>query len=119
MPDPRTLVRTVVEECWSDPADGAKRMASMVSSDYVHHTPYGDWSLDEFFGGLDWLDTHFSDRRYRVIHLVVELPMVAAFIEWTAIRVADGRAVDGRGAYHCRVADGLVHEDWDVFSPMP
>ena len=40
-------------------------------------------------------------------------------IEWTAIRVADGRAVDGRGAYHCRVADGLVHEDWDVFSPMP
>ena len=119
MPDPRTLVRTVVEECWSDPADGAKRMASLVSSDYVHHTPYGDWSLDQFFGGLDWLETHFSDRRYRVRHLVVEGPMVAAFIEWSAVRVADGRPIEGRGAYHCRVMDGLVHEDWDVFSPMP
>jgi predicted ester cyclase len=28
---------------------------------------------------------------------------------------ATGSAVEFRGSYHCRVADGLIAEDWDVF----
>jgi hypothetical protein len=33
------------------------------------------------------------------------------------VRRVDGTAVDGRGAYHCRVADGRIVEGWDVFFP--
>ncbi len=45
--------------------------------------------------------------------------MVAAFLRWAGTRRSDGSAVDGRGAYHCRLSDdATVVEDWDAFAPM-
>ena len=73
--------------------------------------------LDGFAKGLEWVDSIFADRRYRVEHVVAEEGTVAAFLSWTATRRSDGAAVEGRGAYHCRLEDGLVAEDWDVFFP--
>jgi hypothetical protein len=114
--DPRELVRSVVEGCWSD-SGGVERMRGCVASDYIHHTAWGDCDFEQFREGVEWVDSVFADRRYRVEHVVAEDGMVAAFLTWTGTRRADGSAVEGRGAYHCRIADGLIAEDWDVFFP--
>jgi SnoaL-like domain len=110
------LVRTIVEECWSTP-EGLDRMARVLSPDYVHHTPWGDWDFDGFRTGLGVVGERFADRTYSLVHLVDDGTLTAAFLTWTATRVGDGSRVDGSGAYHCRIADGLVVEDWDAFFP--
>jgi predicted SnoaL-like aldol condensation-catalyzing enzyme len=110
------LVRTLVERCWSTPA-GLELMATLVAPDYVHHTPFGDGDLDDFRAGLRYVDGLFSDRDYRLVHTVDDGHLVAAFLTWTATRVRDGSPVSGSGAYHCRLVDGLVVEDWDAFFP--
>lgn len=117
MTDPRKLVRVVVEECWPS-LDGLDRLEELVAPAYVHHTPFGDLDFEQFRAGLAYVESVFTDRAYRVEHVVVEGDLVAAYVSWTATRVADGSPVEGRGAYHCRVAGGLVAEDWDVFFPM-
>jgi ketosteroid isomerase-like protein len=114
--DPRALVRVVVEECWPG-LDGLDRLEALVAPGYVHHTPFGDLTFEQFRAGLAYVESVFTDRAYRVEHVVVEGDLAAAYVSWTATRVADGSRVEGRGAYHCRVAGGLVAEDWDVFYP--
>jgi ketosteroid isomerase-like protein len=114
--DAAGLVRTVVEECWSDAA-GVERMARLVADGYVHHTAFGEWSFERFRAGLEWIDAQIGERRYQVEHVVVDGDMAAAYLRWQGVRRVDGTAVDGRGAYHCRVADGRIVEDWDVFFP--
>lgn len=116
MTDTRELVRTIVEECWSDEA-GTEQMRLLVTDGYVHHTPFGDWTFDQFCEGLAWIDGRITERRYRVEHVVVDGDLAAAYISWSGVRRDDAMPVDGRGAYHCRVQDGLVAEDWDVFNP--
>jgi SnoaL-like domain len=69
--------------------------------------------------GLAWVDSFFTDRVYDVQHVLVDGQMVAAFLRWRATRRTDGSPVVGVGAYHCRIVDGLVSEDWDVFFPLP
>lgn len=110
------LVRTLVEECWTT-AGGLERMAKLIAPGYVHHTPFGDGGFDDFSAGLRYVDGVFADRRYSVVHLVDDGELVAAYLTWTATRVTDGSAVVGSGAYHCRIVDGVVAEDWDAFFP--
>jgi len=107
----------VVEECWSAPA-GLERMRELVSPDYVHHTVSGDLTFDEFCRGVAWIDERLGQRSYCVEHLVVEGDRAAAYLSWQATRRADGTAVEGRGAYHCRFAGDVIAEDWDVFHPV-
>ena len=117
MSTPADLVRSIVEDCWTD-AVGVERMRAMVAPDYVHHSVVGDWTFDQFAAGLAWVDSVFSGRHYVVEHVLVDGELVAAYLRWSATRRSDGSAVDGRGAYHARLVDGAVREDWDVFHPM-
>ena len=117
MTDLEGFVRMLVEECWSDAA-GVVRMGGYTAPDYVHHTPNGDWTFEQFKAGMAWVDTVFAERRYRAQHIVVGQDLVAAFVLWTATRVVDGTPRVGRGAYHGRVTHGLLREDWDVFVPI-
>ncbi|HLK43198.1 MAG TPA: nuclear transport factor 2 family protein [Thermoleophilia bacterium] len=112
----RALVTTIVEQCWVDGA-GLERMRGLVATGYVHHTAFGDWSFDQFVAGVGWIDERIGDRGYRVEHVVVEGDLAAAFLRYRGTRREDRSAVDGRGAYHCRILDGRVVEDWDVFFP--
>jgi predicted ester cyclase len=114
---PAELARTIVEECWSDEA-GLDRMAALVAPGYVHHSAFGDVPFAGFRQGIGWVDGVFGDRSYRAEHVVAEGDLVAVYLTWAATRRADGSRVTGRGAYHLRVANGRVAEDWDVFFPM-
>lgn len=115
--EPRELVRVVVEECWPG-LDGLDRLEQLVAAGYVHHSVVGDVPFEGLRKGLEWVETVFTDRSYRVEHTVVEGDMVAAYVSWSGTRQADGTRAEGRGTYHCRVAGGLVVEDWDVFFPI-
>lgn len=115
--DHRELARAIVEECWLDDA-GLDRMETLIAADYVHHSAFGDVPFEGFRNGLGWVDSVFADRSYRVRHVVVEGDLVAVYLDWSATRRGDGESVEGRGAYHFRLADGLIAEDWDVFFPM-
>src|SRR5262245_7479091 len=88
------VVRTVVEQCWAG-ADGLDRMESMVTTGYVHHTPFGDSDFAGFRQGLAHVDTVFADRTYRVEHVVHEGELAAAYLSWTATRRSDGTGVSG------------------------
>jgi len=111
------LVRTIVEQCWAEPA-GAERMRGLVTDDYIHHSPMGDWSFDQFAAGLEWIDSRIGERSYRMEHLILgDNGMAAAYLSWTGVRREGNEPVEGRGAYHCRIRDGQIAEDWDVFFP--
>ncbi len=114
--DARELVRLIVEECWHDAA-AVERMREHVAPGYVHHTPFGDWTFEQFSEGMEWVESQFTDRSYHVEHAVVERDLAAAYLTWRGTRQADQGRIEGRGAYHCRIADGVVQEDWDVFFP--
>jgi len=112
------VVREIVESCWSDD-EGLRRLGELVTPDYVHHTPGGDWDLAQFVAGVAWVADRLEHRRYQVEHVVVGGDMAAAYVSWTARLSETGEQVHGRGAYHCRFRDDRVSEDWDVFHPMP
>ena len=114
--DPRELVRFVVEECWPG-LDGLDRMEEHLAPGYVHHTPFGDLTFEQFRQGLAWVETIFTARTYRVEHTIVEGDMVAAYLSWGGTRQADASPVEGRGTYHCRITGEGIQEDWDVFFP--
>lgn len=109
-------MRSVVEQCWIDDA-GLDRLADLVTPDYVHHTVFGDWDFERFRAGIDFVESMFTQRTYRVLHTVESGDRVAAYLEWEGTRRADRSGVIGRGAYHCRIAAGRIAEDWDVFFP--
>lgn len=112
----KRVVRTIVEECWADRA-GLDRMAGLVTAGYVHHTPWGDWDMSGFLAGMEYVDSLFTGRMYRVVHLIDDGTLLAAFLAWSGTRRSDGSRVEGLGAYHCRLEEGLVAEDWDAFFP--
>lgn len=118
MTDAAELVRMLAEECWSDDA-GIEAMSAFVAPDYVHHGLPGDWTFEQWKAGPAWVDGYFANRVYDVQHVLVDGDMAAAFIRWRATRRSDGSPVVGVGAYHCRIVDGLIHEDWDAFFPLP
>ena len=117
MSDATHVAVLVVETCWTT-AEASQGLARLVSPSYVHHGVLGDGSLDDVTAGLRYVDSVFAERLYVVDHVVEGDGIVAAYLRWSATRVATGERVDGRGAYHCRVVDGLITEDWDVFFPM-
>jgi hypothetical protein len=51
--DPRELVGTIVEQCWSDDAE-LDRLRLLVTDHHVHRTPMGDWDGDRASACEDW-----------------------------------------------------------------
>jgi len=119
MVDRRSIVRTVVEDCWVDPMAGMERMRPLLAPGYVHHMAYHDTDADGFAAGLAWIDSRYGERHYTVLHIAIEGDLAAALLSFTGVRRDGGSAVVGRGAYHCRFEGDLIAEDWDVFFPAP
>jgi len=103
--------------------DRLVELGTIADARYVHHTMSGmDIDLEGFAQGLVNVFAAFPDMRYEVLHLVGEGDLVAVGLVGTGVHGGDffgiaptGREVSFRGMYHCRVADGKIVEDWDVF----
>ena len=119
----RRLVRRKIA-LWYEP-DRLDELRSLVTDDYVHHAPQGDLSFAAFAEQLGYLATTFTEPKVEVLHVVVEDDLAAAFIAYEATHSGPfggveptGCRVSTTGAYHCRIAGGLIREDWDLFYPM-
>jgi SnoaL-like domain len=111
------LVRALAEDCWGGGEAGLDRMTKLVTPGYVHHTPWGDWDLAQFRDGMAQVESLFTNRQYRVMHLVDDGQLVAAWLEWSVTRPADRSTVDGRGSCHCRIEGSQIAADRDAFFP--
>ena len=114
------LVRTKIA-LWYEP-DRIDQLRTLVADDYVHHGANGDLTFDEFAAQLGYLAAAFSRPSVTIVHVLAEADLVAAFIMYEAVHTGDfagvpatGRKVSTVGAYHCRIADGRVQEDWDAW----
>ena len=102
------------------------QLAALVSPDYCHHASSGkSLTFDQFKQGFQWILSALPDLHYTIVHLVAEDDLVAVYL--TAIGTHQGLLFDlpptGRscqftGVYHCRISDGQIIEDWDIFDML-
>jgi predicted ester cyclase len=116
----KDLVRRKIA-LWYEP-DRIDELRALVADDYVHHGANGDLTFDEFAAQLVYLAAAFGRPSFTIVHVLAEDDLVAAFIDYEAVHTgefvgipATGRKVSTVGAYHCRIADGRVQEDWDAW----
>jgi len=116
----KQLVRRTIA-LWYEP-NGVEQLRTLVSDSYTHHGAQGDLDFEEFAAQLGYLAAAFSEPSYRIVHVLAEADLVAAFITFQAIHTGDfggvaatGRTISTAGAYHCRIEDGRIREDWDVW----
>ncbi|MEP7137637.1 MAG: ester cyclase [Chloroflexota bacterium] len=98
-------------------------LSDMVSSNYIHHTSRGaDINFASFKLGFEMVLQTFPDIQYNIVHMIAEDEMVAAYL--TAEGTQQGKFVGLKptnktakftGVYHCRIQDGRIVEDWDIF----
>jgi predicted ester cyclase len=115
-----TLVRRWIA-CWSNhDIDG---LADFAAADYVHHMMGGqDGNLDAFQAGFAAVVAAFPDITYVTTHVISSHDLVATYVVGTGhhegafLGIAPtGAVATFRGAYHCRIEDQKIAEDWDVF----
>jgi len=116
----KEIVRRTIA-LWYEP-DRVAELRTLLADDYVHHSAVGDLDFDEFAAQLGYLATAFSEPTHTIVHVIAEADLVAAFVTYTALHTGDfagvaatGRRVSTVGAYHCRIADGRIQEDWDAW----
>jgi steroid delta-isomerase-like uncharacterized protein len=117
---PETVARTWVDRWNEGDLDG---LVDLAAADYVHHAMSGeDLDLDGFRRGLADVLASFPGIAYRVQHAAADGDLVALALVAEGTHAGDflgvaptGATVTFRGMYHCRVHEGRVAEDWDVF----
>jgi predicted ester cyclase len=118
------LLRSLIEDVWASIA-GMDSMAKKVAPDYVHHTMQGDLDFDGFRRGFAGIRTAFPDSRYVIHHVFGDGEMFGAMVTLTAEHRgpfgpigATGKVLTSHGAYHCRIVDGLIVEDWETWAAL-
>jgi len=107
--------------CWHP--DRLSGLSDLAHVSYVHHTMTGaDVGLDGFLAGIRQVFASFPDIEYEVAHAFADGELAAAYVlgEGTHLGAylgvpATGMTASFRGILHCRVRDGRILEDWDVF----
>lgn len=115
----KAIVRRIID-CWN--ALDWRAFEALLAPDYVHHAARIDLDLEGFRRGAAGMSAAFADVHYAIDHLLAEGEMVAAYLRVRATHggefmgvPATGRNLEAVVAYHARVRDGRVLEDWDVW----
>jgi steroid delta-isomerase-like uncharacterized protein len=104
-------------------AHAVDELGTLVAPEYVHHTmATQDIGLEGFQQGFQAVLTSFPDVRYAVVHTIAREDLAAVYLRSTATHLGDyfgvaptGQEMTISGVYHCRVREGLIVEDWDIF----
>lgn len=121
----KALLRTVIEQYWTS-AEGLEELVQYIAPNYVHHTPFGDLTFDQFCYGLGVIRTFSPVLRYSVTHVIAEGDLYVVHLRsvMTHTGAVDdiaptGKVIECTGAYHCRIVDRKIVEDWDVWTILP
>lgn len=120
MEDNKALVRHWLN-LWNEHA--LDKLDALVAADYVHHGSSGNnLNFDGFQKGFGTILRAFPEIHYIIVHLIAEGDQVAASLSSTATQqgaffgiAPTGSHTTFRGVYHCRILNGKIVEDWDVF----
>jgi steroid delta-isomerase-like uncharacterized protein len=115
----KTIVRRVIE-AWNTLDWDA--FEALLAPGYVHHAAHTDLDLEGFRCGAAYLSAAFANFEYTLVHVLAEGDLVAAYLRVSATHhgefmgvPATGRALEAVVAYHARINDGRIVEDWDVW----
>ncbi len=108
-------------ECWQP--DLLSSLKELVDVDYVHHAMTGqELDLAGFVTGLQHVFASFPDINYEILHVLSQGELAAFAVVGRGTHLGNylgvpptGNGVIFRGSYHCRVRNGKILEDWDVF----
>jgi len=121
----KTLIRHIIEDLWHSP-EGLQALAEYVAPGYMHHAAIGNYDFEGFRRGLGAFIDACPDTRHVITHLLAEGDLVAAHVRMTGTHTAPfgaisatGKTLTLTGAYHCRVVDGKLVEDWDSWTVLP
>ena len=121
----KEILRALIEEDWSSIA-GMDDMAKRVAPNYVHHAFAMDIDFAGFRRGFTGLATGFPGSHYKIRHLFGDGEMFGALVSITGTQSGQlgpiaptGKEVTTQGAYHCRIVDGKIVEDWEVWACIP
>ena len=99
------------------------QLATLVAPTYRHHGSAGN-QLDfaGFQEGFAAILRAYPDMHYTITHMIAEGELVAVYLTATGTQQGpffgiqpSGRRSTFAGVYHCRIQDGRIVEDWDVF----
>ena len=97
-----------------------------MASNYVHHAFAMDLDFEGFRRGFTGLATGFPGSRYKIRHLFGDGEMFGALLIVTGTHrgpfgpiAPTGKEVTTQGAYHCRIVEGKIVEDWEVWACIP
>ena len=98
-------------------------LAALVTPNYIHHTSSGEGiDFARFQQGFTWILRAYPDMHYAITHVLAEKDLVAVYLVGQGTQQGSfyGIAPTGQpsvfsGVYHCRIQDGLIAEDWDIF----
>jgi len=123
--DNKALVRHIIEDLWHSP-EGLEALAAHVAPGYIHHAAIGDYDFEGFRRGLGAFIAACPDTRHTITHLLAQGELVAAHVRMTGTHTAafgaiaaTGKTLTLTGAYHCRVVDSKLVEDWDSWTVLP
>ncbi|HNP71778.1 MAG TPA: ester cyclase [Kouleothrix sp.] len=99
------------------------QLAGLVAPNYVHHTSAGDHvDFSSFQQGFAAVLHAYPDMHYTISHLFAEGDLTAVYVNATGTQQGSffGIAPNGSrssftGIYHCRIQNGQIVEDWDIF----
>jgi steroid delta-isomerase-like uncharacterized protein len=116
--------RTIVQhwfDLWNQHA--LDQLAELVSPEYCHHASSGKLlTFVQFKQGFQWILSAFPDLHYTIVHMIADRDMVAVYLSAVGTHQGNifdipptGRSSQFTGVYHCRISDGKIVEDWDIF----
>ena len=115
----KAFLRTVIEEYWTTAA-GLDELAKHIAPGYRHHIGSFDATFEQFRSGVSLIQAYSPVLSYSVTHIIAEDDMYAVLLRSTITHTGNaegiaptGKVIDVIGAYHCRIADGMIAEDWD------
>jgi len=121
----KSLVRRIIEDLWHS-RQGLEALSAHIAPGYVHHAAIGDYDFEGFRRGLGSFIDACPDVRHVITHLVAEGDLVAAHVRMSGTQsgpfgdiAPTGKRLTLTGAYHCRVVDGKLVEDWDSWTVLP
>lgn len=120
MEENKALVRHWLD-LWNQHA--LDQLAELVAPNYLHHGSSGDQiDFTQFQQGFRAVLRAYPDMHYTIVHMLAEGDLVAVYLRAAGTQQGSffGVAPTGScstfsGVYHCRVVNGQIVEDWDIF----
>jgi steroid delta-isomerase-like uncharacterized protein len=109
-------------DLWYEPRRRDELRAT-VADDYVHHSPTGDLTYEQFAEQLDLIAAALTEPEWEVTHAIADGDVAAVYVAFAGVHSAPffgvpatGRRVTTAGACFVRVDEGRIAEDWDVWA---